>query len=94
MSATYPKDALCRVEGHPSWWDDELDAVGENEAQRKERHDRAKAICARCPVRDACRERFDPERDAGVWAGDVHERGNRTHGTRKHIADRKLRRTA
>lgn len=85
--------ALCRVEGQPSWWDDEIHA--EDEATRTRRHGKAQEVCARCPVIAACAERFDPDRDAGVWFGVVHERGHRTHRTTQHVQrQRRHRRSA
>lgn len=66
----WPGDALCRVEGHPQWWDLEVD--GEDKWERAERWAAAQAVCDRCPVRAECAAAFDPELDAGVWAGEVH----------------------
>lgn len=84
--------ALCRVEGNPTWWDDEI-AERETDRARTLRHGKAKAVCGRCPAILACAELFDPELDAGVWFGVVHERGFRTHKTTAHLGQRN-RRTA
>jgi Transcription factor WhiB len=64
-----PERALCRHEGHPSDWDDTLDDEFEPEAYRRQRHARAKAVCARCPVRLWCEGEVDLWRDSGIWFG-------------------------
>lgn len=76
MRTPHPDDwlpfALCREEGHPSWWDDRLDAPDGEEESREERdrrHEKAKTVCRRCPVQDECAVNTDLERDEGVRFG-------------------------
>lgn len=79
MSREWLGQALCRVEGHPSWWDLELDEEhpGEREPERRQRWAKAREVCHRCPVRIPCAAAFDPKRDAGMWGGVVHESNSR-----------------
>lgn len=63
--------ALCRPElgGNPTDWDDTLDDVLEPPFARKQRHAKAKAVCARCPVRRNCEDTVDLWRDSGIRFG-------------------------
>ena len=47
------------------------DVDGETSEARTARHDRARAVCARCRVRAVCRSSLDtlPPETVGVWAG-------------------------
>lgn len=82
MSPDWLTRALCRYEGHPTWWDLEVD--GERTPQTERRHSAAIAVCQRCPVIEECRAARDPRRDFGVWAGEVHD-GMVRAGTRQHL---------
>lgn len=43
---------------------------GERSPAREERHRRAKAVCARCPVSLACQEHSIQQREPfGIWGG-------------------------
>lgn len=64
--------ALCKTEGHPSDWDDDLDGVYESKAARNERHRRAMNVCNQhCPVQLQCAQNTDAWRESGIWFG-VH----------------------
>ena len=59
-------DAACRNHPNPHWWDEQLD--WEQQPQRDERHRKAIAVCAGCPVRVEClTHRRDG--DGGIYAG-------------------------
>ncbi len=59
--------AACR--GLAPLHDFEVD--GESSEDREARHDRARAVCARCRVLEVCRASLDslPPQTVGVWAG-------------------------
>lgn len=65
--------ALCRSEGHPSDWDDELDIPDdepkETRRDRRARHTRAKEVCMRCPVKLDCALDCDVHTEVGIWFG-------------------------
>lgn len=78
---------LCLIEGQPSDWDDELDNVYESPRARKERHDRAKAVCSRCPARMWCQGRVNLWTDSGIHFG-IHLEKWREEMTRDSGTDR------
>jgi WhiB family transcriptional regulator, redox-sensing transcriptional regulator len=53
-------DAVCRTEGDPEWW---FPSSGNSHAFTAS----AKALCARCPVRDECLK--DGWNEQGTWGG-------------------------
>jgi len=48
-------------------WDAYVD--GEHELEQRTRHARALAVCARCPIREACAASIDLRHDDGVIGG-------------------------
>lgn len=73
--------------------------VGDTPAARRQA-DRAKLICARCPIRDDCLTwALDTRQDQGVWGGltekerrTVHRRRSTTEWARtRHVAERMYR---
>lgn len=68
---------LCRTEGHPSDWDDRLDNpsedpdLAEKPSARRARHERAKAVCRRCPVRIECAANTNLDIDDGIRFGEL-----------------------
>lgn len=63
----------------------DADVDGESAEQRAERHERAIAVCWRCPVRDACATAASDlgRRALGVWAGQVRKPTAATRGARR-----------
>lgn len=59
--------AACVEKVNDRLWDDRVD--GEKDVHREQRHRRAKAICARCPVRNECLADVDWDVDAGIRGG-------------------------
>ena len=59
--------AACR--GHAPLFDETLH--GETEAEQTERHERARAMCSRCPALEQCATAVAtiPRSCGGVWAG-------------------------
>ena len=58
-------EAACRGDSEPFFH-----PFGEREPSRSRREARAKAICARCPVLERCREQALASREPyGVWGG-------------------------
>lgn len=59
--------AACAGHPEPLW--DEL-VHRETAADRTRRHERAAAICARCPAKSECLQSRDPE-DGGIYGGQL-----------------------
>ena len=68
---TITAGAACHREGYlMAWWH-----PGETLGARNQRHNRARALCATCPVLDACAELAAAQPHdvlEGVWAGRVY----------------------
>lgn len=82
--------AACPERMSEMLWDDQVE--GESEAQRRERHRQAKAICNNvCPVREQCSEAVDWRIDDGVRGGHVLPPLWSTHSMREAEMARLLR---
>ncbi len=65
--------AACKGARIP-WWDDRVG--DELSAERRHRHDMAKAICGGCPVREQClRDALGDDMASGIWGGELFYRG-------------------
>lgn len=62
---SWSDDAECRSENRELFFAPD----GEQRAARDGRERRAKAICARCPVRHKCLDAAIERREVGVWGG-------------------------
>lgn len=77
-SRTEEVQPLCRIVGHPSWWDLTIDGRDESDRQRRRRHAKARKVCGYCPLLARCADAVDPTRDHGVWAGELFPRREST----------------
>ncbi|MDN5858793.1 MAG: WhiB family transcriptional regulator [Pseudonocardia sp.] len=86
LGPALPVRAACA--GREPLWD--LDVAGEDPDERRYRHRRAQAVCARCPALDACRAvATHPGRGAhrveGIWGGEVlHTPRHQQHAEHEH----------
>jgi WhiB family redox-sensing transcriptional regulator len=60
--------AACR--GHGGLY---FAPAGERPGARDRRESAAKTICARCPVREPCRDHAHRHRETGIWGGENDE---------------------
>lgn len=73
-------DGLCRATDPEEFFHPE----GERGAARRRREDRAKQVCARCPVLEQCREHALATKEAyGVWGGLSEEERERAWAERE-----------
>lgn len=70
---------LCVTEGHPR--DLFFPDTNGNSKASKTAEAKAKAVCVRCPVRDACYQHAYTNREHGIWGGTTDEDRRRARTT-------------
>ena len=77
-NAAWRDRGLCATHPTPWLWD-AVHHEHEGRKSREHRHEAAKAICGRCPVRLECSLDVDPQHDEGIRGGRL------LHGTRRDL---------